>query len=243
MIKIIGHRGARDLWPENSLSGFRKLAQMPVEGAEFDVHLTREGELLVIHDPTLDRTTDHTGPVADLPAGARRDVLLRGSEGEHIPTLDEVLDVLAPTGLELHVELKADPTGKPYPGLEKMAADMLDARGLAERSMLTSFNPDVLATVRAVAPHIRTLSSFDGKSADRMGLEAGLTRLLDVSDIIAVEKSLLGAQWDAIVSLVPLERLGVWVPNEEPDLVRWLAAPIRQLTTDRPDRAVALRGA
>jgi glycerophosphoryl diester phosphodiesterase len=109
--------------------------------------------------------------------------------------------------------------------------------------MLTSFNADVLATVRAVAPHIRTLSSFDGKSADRMGLEAGLTRLLDVSDIIAVEKSLLGAQWDAIIRLVPLERLGVGVPNEEPDLVRWLAAPIRQLTTDRPDRAVALRGA
>jgi glycerophosphoryl diester phosphodiesterase len=243
MIKIIGHRGARDIWPENSLSGFRKLAQMPVEGAEFDVHLTREGELLVIHDPTLDRTTDHAGAVADLPAGARRDVLLRGSEGEHIPTLGEVLDVLAPAGLELHVELKADAAGNPYPGLEKMAADMLDARGLAERSMLTSFNPDVLATVRAVAPHIPTLSSFDGKSADRMGLEAGLGRLLEVSDIIAVEKNLLGAQWDAIVRLVPLERLGVWVPNEEPDLVRWLAAPIRQLTTDRPDRAVALRGA
>ena len=65
---IIGHRGGRHLWPENSLYGFRKLLELPVDGVEFDVHLTKAGELLIIHDPTLDRTTDRSGPVADLPA-------------------------------------------------------------------------------------------------------------------------------------------------------------------------------
>ena len=55
MVMIIGHRGGRNLWPENSLSGFRKLKAMPVEGVEFDVHLTTAGELLVIHDPTLEQ--------------------------------------------------------------------------------------------------------------------------------------------------------------------------------------------
>ena len=61
--------------------------------------------------------------------------------------------------------------------------------------------------------------------------------------IIAIEKGVLDPHWNEIVALVPLERLGVWVPNEEDELAYWLGKPIRQLTTDRPDRAVRLRRA
>jgi len=64
MVKIIGHRGARDLWPENSLDGFRRTRDLGVDGVEFDVHVTRDNELVVIHDATLDRTTEGRGPVA-----------------------------------------------------------------------------------------------------------------------------------------------------------------------------------
>jgi glycerophosphoryl diester phosphodiesterase len=240
---IIGHRGARQLWPENSLYGFRKLLELPVDGVEFDVHLTRAGELLVIHDPTLDRTTDRSGPVMDLPAGEHRKVVLKESENEHIPTLEEVLDIYAPTELDLHIELKADPSGTPYPGLEKRIAEMVEAKGLKERSILTSFNPDVLQKIREVAPGFATLSSLDRKSAERMGLESGIRRQLAVSDIIAVERTLLDAEWDAITALIPRDRLGAWVPNEEADIAYWLEKPVRQITTDRPDRAVRLRDA
>ena len=243
MVLIIGHRGGRNLWPENSLRGFRELAELPVQGVEFDVHLTNAGELLVIHDPTLDRTTAQAGIVADLPAGAHRDIRLKDAGAEYVPALDEVLAIVGATRLELHIELKADASGHPYPGLEKRAVAVVDKLGLAERSILTSFNPDVLRTVRSIAPHIRTLSSFDQKSADRMGLVSGLKTLLEVSDVIAVEKSVLSQHWVQVSSLVPQERLGVWVPNETEDLRYWLAQPIRQLTTDRPDIAVSVGGA
>ena len=63
MTKITGHRGARNLWPENSMTGFRNVLDLGVDAIEFDVHLTDAGELVVIHDATLDRTTDRTGPV------------------------------------------------------------------------------------------------------------------------------------------------------------------------------------
>jgi glycerophosphoryl diester phosphodiesterase len=76
-----------------------------------------------------------------------------------------------------------------------------------------------------------------------MGLESGIRRQLEVSDIIAVERTLLDAEWDAITALIPLDRLGAWVPNEEEDIAYWLNKPIRQITTDRPDRAVKLKGA
>jgi glycerophosphoryl diester phosphodiesterase len=243
MVHIIGHRGGRNLWAENSLGGFRELARLPVEGVEFDVHLTGAGELLVIHDPTLDRTTDRTGPVASLAAGEHRAVQLKDANGDTLPLLADILDVFAPTTLELHVELKADHLGRSYPGLEGLAAAALDDRGLAGRSVLTSFHPEVLAEVRKVAPHIRTLASFDGKSAERLGLHAGLATMLEVADIIAIEKTLLARHWDDIAALIPEERLGVWVPNEEDDLAHWLGRPIRQLTTDRPDRALKARGA
>lgn len=243
MVHIIGHRGGRDLWAENGMTGFRELAAMPVEGVEFDVHLTNAGELLVIHDPTLDRTTDRTGPVAALGAGEHRAVALKNGDGDTIPSLDDVLEAFAHTGMELHVELKADTNGNPYPGLEAKAAAALDRFGLTERSILTSFNPKVLETVRAVAPQIRTLSSFDANSANRLGLLDGIEMLLAVSDIIAVEKNLLDRHWDVITARIPADQLGVWVPNEENDLAFWLEKPLRQLTTDRPDRALKMRRA
>jgi len=241
MVMIVGHRGGRNLWPENSLSGFKKLAAMPVEGVEFDVHLTGGGELLVIHDPTLDRTTDHTGPVAALRPGEHRNVRLKDSDGETIPTLEEVLEIFKDGTIELHIELKSGVDHRLYDGLEVEAAAVVDRLGLAERSILTSFHEEVLAEIGRVAPHIRTLSSFDRNSAQRMGLLSGLDRMLELSDVVAVEKSLLAAEWDTILARVPLDRLGAWVPNDESDLAYWLNKPIRQITTDRPDLAVQIR--
>jgi glycerophosphoryl diester phosphodiesterase len=242
VVHIIGHRGGAGLWPENSLAGFRELAAMPVEGVEFDVHLTVDGELLVIHDPTLDRTTDHSGPVAALRAGEHRRVVLNQSGGESIPLLFEVLEIFANTAMELHVELKADPAGAPYRGLAAKAAALLDQYGLARRAMLTSFDPVAVAEIRTVAPHIRTLCAFDANSAERYGLLDGLDRMADVADVVAIEKGMLARHWDVVAARLPGDRLGVWVPNEEADLALWLDKPIRQLTTDRPDRALKLRG-
>ncbi|MFA1627473.1 glycerophosphodiester phosphodiesterase family protein [Rhizobium mongolense] len=242
MVYIIGHRGGRNLWPENSLSGFRKLAEMPVEGVEFDVHLTRSGELLVIHDATLDRTTDYSGPVFDLAPGEHRSVTLKDSDGEAIPTLEEVLEIFKDSALELHIELKADANGDAYPGLERRAANLVDGLKLADRSFLTSFHASVLQTVREVAPHIRTLSSFDRAAAERLGLRSGLEKMEELADIIAVEKSLLATHWDEIASFIPFDRLGAWVPNHSADLAYWLAKPVRQITTDRPDLALSIRG-
>ncbi|WP_332715609.1 glycerophosphodiester phosphodiesterase family protein [Pelagibacterium mangrovi] len=244
MTLIIGHRGARNLWAENSLSGFENLREMPVEGVEFDLHLDAAGDVIVIHDATLDRTTEGTGPVNALARGAHRAINLKGSErGDVIPTLDEVLEIYAGTDFELHVELKADGNGMPYPGLEAKAAAAIDRFGLAQRSFLTSFSVSVLARAREVAPHIRTLCSYHGPDAEREGVLAGLRARLAVADVIAVEKKLLADYWDLITANAPLDRLGAWVPNQRADLDRWLDCGLRQVTTDNPDIALVAREA
>ncbi len=93
MTFITGHRGGRNLWPENSLEGFRNVLDLGVDAVEFDVHLTDAGELVVIHDATLERTTEGQGPVRGLTPEARSSTRLRDSD-ETVPTLADVLEVL-----------------------------------------------------------------------------------------------------------------------------------------------------
>jgi glycerophosphoryl diester phosphodiesterase len=64
MTRIIAHRGARNLWAENSLDGFRRTTQLGVDAVELDLHLSHDGAVVVIHDPLLDRTTNGHGPVS-----------------------------------------------------------------------------------------------------------------------------------------------------------------------------------
>lgn len=240
MTRIIGHRGARNIWPENSLSGFRKVADLPIDGVEFDVHRTVSGELLVIHDPLLDRTTHSSGAVADLSPGARSLVRLKDTD-EGIPDLDAVLAVFADGEFELHIELKDAANGAPYAGLASDLLAAIERHGVANRSILTSFAPGVLGGIRALSPHSPTLSSFNAQGAEADGLEAGLLARLAVADIVAVEKSLLEVQWTTITRLVPLDRLGAWITNDEADLRHWLDRGLRQITTDDPVLACQVR--
>src|SRR4051812_46935543 len=141
-VRIVGHRGARNLWPENSLDGFRRSRALGIEGVEFDVHLARDGGLVVIHDPTLERTTTGQGPVADRTAAELAATPLRDGGGAGVPTLDEVLDVFAGSAIELHIEIKTDAEGRRYPGLEQRLVDVIRARRLEETAILTCFVPE-----------------------------------------------------------------------------------------------------
>ncbi|MBB3446721.1 glycerophosphoryl diester phosphodiesterase [Rhizobium sp. BK379] len=161
MTLITGHRGARNLWPENSLTGFRNAITLGVDAIEFDVHLTRSGELVVIHDATLERTAEGAGPVQDLSVEARKATLLKGTD-EAIPTLADVLGVLAANkGIDLHVEIKIDETGTPYPDIAARVAAELSRFGVGERSYLTSFDTSVLEDCRLHAADVSRLVSVN----------------------------------------------------------------------------------
>ncbi|AJE47829.1 glycerophosphodiester phosphodiesterase family protein [Celeribacter indicus] len=241
MTEITGHRGARALWPENSRTGFRQAVKLGCDAIEFDVHLTRAGELVVIHDPTLERTTEGTGRVAELSPAARAATRLKGSD-ESIPTLDEVLDILAPSGVRLHVEIKLDAGGDAYPGLAGRVAERLVAHGVAGRAHLTSFDMDVLRACRDHSPEIPRLVSADAAWVEkRGGLEEFLSGVRDLADIVALRHDYFAQVFDQVTGLWPRERLCAWTINE-PELLRdWLARDIGHLTTDRPDLALALR--
>jgi glycerophosphoryl diester phosphodiesterase len=169
--RYVAHRGGAAQWPENSLTAFRNAIALGARVLELDVHLTADGEVAVIHDPTLDRTTTATGPVGRATAADLARARLRGPDGaptgDAVPALREVLALVAPTDVALLVEIKtpgvavryerrdgavvATP-GPRYEGLEAKVVAALAAAGVSARAIVMAFNPAVLAAVRALAP-------------------------------------------------------------------------------------------
>ncbi|MCK1546260.1 glycerophosphodiester phosphodiesterase [Bradyrhizobium sp. 147] len=243
MVIIAGHRGARDLWPENSILGFRNLYGLGADAVEFDVHQSSDGGIVVIHDPLLDRTAHGTGPVGERSLKHLTSIQLRDAGGECIPTLGEVLDVFSDTALELQIEIKTDALGNVYQGLEAKLIEEIRRRGLQRRAILTCFVPEVIETVRKQAPDAQVLASLDRRSAEMMGgIKPALERFARIRDcIVAIEKTLLMPAMPLALGILGPARIGAWVTNTPEDISYWLGQPVRQITTDRPDLAVSIR--
>lgn len=239
MSLIMAHRGARNLWAENSLLGFRETVKHDFDGIEFDLHLTDAGELVVIHDATLERTTNGTGPVRALSPDSRRALRLKGPDGalidEGVPSLDEALDILAPARAELYVELKADQNGVTDPRMVGMTADILRKRGLADRAVLHAFDINVVRQLRDEAPDFRRLISINRDWADRQGgFENFLHQATDLVDVIGIHHEVFAAEAQLIRAMGLWSRCSVWTIND-PDLMReWIARAPGWLVTDNP---------
>ncbi len=155
----LAHRGASTQAPENTLAAFRKAAEVGVAGFEFDVQLSKDGFVVVIHDEKLERTTNGSGLVKDytLEELQRLDAgKWFGEEfaGEKIPTLDQVLDEFASTAMVYNIELKSGIVF--YPGLEEKVLEAVKCRNLSERVVISSFNHYSLVTCRELNKDVRT---------------------------------------------------------------------------------------
>ncbi|MGC4189739.1 MAG: glycerophosphodiester phosphodiesterase [Thermomicrobiales bacterium] len=155
-MQLISHRGARFEAPENTLAGFAYAIALGVDAVEFDIRLSRDGDLVVIHDATVDRTTIATGEVssfttAELAALDARSGFDNVALPCGVPTFDQVLDVLAPSSLGMMIEIKKDAPERE----ERIVAGVLDwlrVRNLADRATITSFDPVALEFVARDAP-------------------------------------------------------------------------------------------
>jgi glycerophosphoryl diester phosphodiesterase len=144
-----GHRGNPAEHPENTLASFRSAIELGVDMIECDVHLTADGELVVIHDHTLDRTTDGTGLVGrHTLAELRR---LDAGGGERLPVLAEVCE-LARDRVGLCVETKQLPV--PYPGLEERLIACLDTLGMLDQTTVISFHHGSLKRLKDLQPRL-----------------------------------------------------------------------------------------
>ncbi|GLQ55819.1 glycerophosphodiester phosphodiesterase family protein [Devosia nitrariae] len=242
MVKILGHRGARGLWTENTLAGFRNAADLGVDMVEFDVHLSSDGVPFVMHDALLDRTSHGTGAISRHSGEQLRRIKLRDSD-ETVPTLDDVLDLLAPTSVEFAIEIKTNIDCAPYDGLEAQIIAGVERRGLLHRTWILSFVPDCLERVRALSADVGLQACLWRQQADQQGgLARALDRLVGIPGAIAaVQEELFTLNETLCFSRMPAERIAVGINNVPSRLQYWLNRPVRHLSTDRPDIALAMR--
>lgn len=243
---VAAHRGGSLLWPENSLLAFRNALGLGVDYLEFDVHLSRDGEVVVIHDPTLDRTTSGSGPVRDKSLEELKALRLKDHAGalteETIPTLDEVAALAAQGKRRLLLEIKVDDRRQRYPGIEEKVLAILDRRGMTTSTVVMAFEPDTWRRVRQLRPDVTAGALYSPGTLRAMGStvphELEEARKAGVG-FVGLHQSLVDAAAMTAARSLGV-RLAVWTVNEPAALRAFIDQKVGVVITDRPDLARAL---
>jgi glycerophosphoryl diester phosphodiesterase len=167
-VLVLGHRGAMACAPENTMASFEEGLRQGADLLELDVHLCASGEVVVLHDERVDRTTDGTGEVASLTLSQLK-ALDAGSwfdeafAGQRIPTLDEVL-AWAHGRIPIVIEIKNGPNF--YAGIEEQVVALIRKHDSVESSMVISFDHTCLPPVKVLCPAIPTGILYSARLAD-----------------------------------------------------------------------------
>ncbi len=159
MTKVWAHRGASGYYPENTMSSFEEAVRQKADGIELDVHLSKDGYLVVCHDETLNRTTNGKGfikqydlyELKQLDAGSWFD---KRFKGEKIPLLEEAIDLVKRSNMELNIEIKAGSIF--YPGIEEKVLKMIDKYGIRSKVIISSFDHYSLVKIKNIDKDIKT---------------------------------------------------------------------------------------
>jgi glycerophosphoryl diester phosphodiesterase len=238
---VIAHRGDKTHAPENTLSAFRTAADNGADAVEFDVKLTADGHVVVIHDANVDRTTDGSGKVSRLPLVALKE-LDAGSwysasfGGERIPTLDEIFETV---GKRLYMNVELTNYATPLDGLVGKVAETVRKFGLEKRVLFSSFFARNLIHARKLLPEVPcgllTWAGWLGWPGRTFGFRRRTYQALHpyLSDVTA-----------GLVARVHAagKRVNVWTVNSDEDLKRLIGLGVDGIFTDDPGRALQLLG-
>lgn len=237
--ELIGHRGASFEAPENTLAAFRLAWEEGADGVEGDFRLTRDGEIVCLHDPTTRRTAGVRLTVADSTLAQLRELDVgswKGEKwaGEPIPTLREVIATVPP-GKRLFIELKCGPEI-----LLPLAAILAESALPHEQTVILAFSAEVVAEARQLLPHVKALWITDYKRKWQSGdwspsIEAVLQTLerSGASGLASKAHKFVDASFVQALRAAGME-FHVWTVNAPRIATRFLALGADSITTNRP---------
>lgn len=239
MVKNFAHRGFSGKYPENTRIAFEKAIEIPgCDGIENDVHLTKDGEVVIIHDEKLDRTClNMKGFVRDytLEELRRADLSYKFAgqvEPQHIMTLREYLELLKPTKLVTNIELK---TGIfEYPGIEKKVFDLIKEYDMVDRIIISSFNHYSVKRMKKLCPEIKCGLLTDswiydaGKYVRENGFECYHPIFYNCTKEIVRGITAQGVE------------INCWTVNEPEDIRAMIDAGVTSIIGNFPDRAAEI---
>jgi len=250
---VIAHRGGRGLWPENTLYAFRKAADLGADVLEMDIRQTADGVLVVLHDETVDRTTDGSGPVAalTLPRLRELDAGYRWSadgdkthphrgQGFAVPSLKEVFSALPRARMNLEIKTRDATLSRPL-------CELIREHRMEHLVVVASFGQDAMDAFRSACPGVATAATA-GEARRFFRLTALFLDPLFEPRAEALQVPERLGNLDVLTpKFVRAARrlnlkIDVWTVNEPDDMRRLIALPVDGIMTDYPDRMLALLG-
>jgi len=240
-MKILAHRGASGYAPENTMEAFELAVEQHADGFEIDIHITKDGEIVVIHDDTIDRTSNGTGHVTELTLAELQQFNYNvGFEANyptaHIPTLAQVLELVKKHQLYLNIEIKniMDSSNK-YDGLNFAAAELVLEYEVEEQVIFSSFNHNSMRELKERFPNIKTALLHFSKlhEGEHYAKTAGADALHPLFSMIDKE-SIMESQAAGI-------QINAWTVNGRLDLEHMLKLGVDAVITDYPDVAYKIR--
>lgn len=228
----IGHRGAAGTCPENTMVSFRRAMELGVDGIEFDIHRTVDGQLVVIHDAMVDRTTNGTGMVMAMKLEEIQALdagVFKGAEfaGEVVPTLRQLIRQTPPT-LKLFLELKAGSLH--YPGIEEDILAVVKEEGAMDRVQVSSFDHHALKRLHDLEP----------------GLPLGMLFTANLLNPVALAQELgceaIHPTWEWVTEQMVARahaaglKVNTWVVNHPFAIARVTQMGVDGIMTDYPER-------
>ncbi len=251
MFERVAHRGGSALAPENTLAAFRNAMTLPVDAIELDVHMSRDGHMVVFHDNTVDRLTNGRGNMLDLDFDYLRSLNAAAHfpggwpEPQQIPTLREVLDI-AKGHVQVYIEIKtskrAGVYGR-YPNIVETVVNEVRAMGMIDQVLIMSFDWSLLPHVKALEPALQTGALVSDDTWD-VHAEKALTTLIAQAQSLGC--SWLNMDWKLCTEDMPAIihehglKIGLWTVNNQHDMRRFASAGVDSITSDRPDLFASL---
>lgn len=233
--RILGHRGASHYAPENTLPAFEMALDQGADGVELDVHLSKDGELVVMHDERVDRTTNGHGFIKDFTMDElkRLDACcgMTGYAGVTVPTLNEVYGLFRATDKMINVEIKTDIID--YPGICEKLLALEDSMGMNGRIVYSSFNHYTVTELKTLRPEAKigllymSMIREPWEYAARINAQALHPHFITLSKTpdMAAECARLGIETN------------VWTVNESEWMERLAALGVTSIITNKPDLA------
>ncbi|WP_046175906.1 glycerophosphodiester phosphodiesterase [Domibacillus indicus] len=231
---IFAHRGASGTHPENTMAAFYAAVEKGADGIELDVQMTRDGEIVIIHDELVNRTTDGAGAIERMTVEEVKE-LDAGSwfsssfKGEKIPTLDEFFTWASGNSLQINIELKTNKV--PYHGIEKKVLDLIEHFDMRGRVVISSFNFDSIKRVIELDPYIAVAGLVWKIKRDALARakDLGLTALHTQASFALSRYGKEAVENGMLLRLYTINEIKEW------ERIKASGIPVEAIITDYPE--------
>ncbi len=221
-ILIIGHKGASKSEPENTLRSFRKAIELQADYIELDVQVSKDGEIVVIHDYEISKLTGHSGNVKEMTLDELKQLNI--GEGEKIPTLQEVI-MLAQGEIGLQIEIKVEKIGKKI-------IEMLRDASLIESTIISSFIHHELVKIKKLEPEIKLGALISERISEPRDLTNATKRVIK-KKLFAIHPYFAGVNRELIEFAHNNNlKVNVWTLNDKPDMERLIKLGVDGIITN-----------